>query len=275
MTMAGNCFLRVSTWLKQIYLPWLILLYNREVHAQLNDVSCIVHNEEFMECRWNHTDGEANYTLFYWYTSTSPEECRNYIQENGYNVGCYFSKDKIIEFENFYLYRNGSSDSGSLTKTFQLQNQVKLYPPTNVTLNMTENNELLLSWETPAKLLECRMYEIRHRSNKDKVWQVQVITAQTKYVLSSVDPTKFYTFQVRSKINQYCASTELWSEWSSAVHWGKDPIQSGKIHENYYLFAFLLALGLLIIVLSLLKFKRIYHSSHNQWKFLKVSNEKQ
>ncbi|GCC22165.1 hypothetical protein chiPu_0000550 [Chiloscyllium punctatum] len=254
--MAGNCFLRVSTWLKQIYLSWLILLYSREIHAQSNDVSCIVHNEEFMECRWDHIDEEANSTLFYWYTSRPPMECRNYLQENGYNVGCYFSKDEIIEFENFFIYRNGSSDPGSLIKTFQLQNQVKLYPPANMVLNMTENNELLLSWETPAKLLKCRMYEIRHRNNKNKDWQVQVITAQTKYVLSSVNPKKFYTFQVRSKINQYCANTKLWSEWSPAIQWGKDPVQPGKIHENYYLFAFLLALGLLIIALSLLKFKR-------------------
>ncbi|XP_059507260.1 cytokine receptor common subunit gamma-like isoform X3 [Stegostoma tigrinum] len=193
------------------------------------------------------------------YLSKPRKECGNYIQENGYNVGCYFSKEEIIEFEYFNIYRNGSSNSGkvlALTQTFQLQNQVKLNPPGNLTLNMFENNELLLTWDPPAKLLKCQMYEIRHRSNKDKDWQVQVINAQTKYILPSVDPKKFYTFQVRSKINQYCANAKLWSEWSPAIQWEKNLTQSGKSHGKYYLWVFLIALGLSIIVLSLLKLKR-------------------
>ncbi|XP_048400634.1 cytokine receptor common subunit gamma-like isoform X2 [Stegostoma tigrinum] len=270
--MAANCFLRVSARLKQISLFWLIVLHSEELHVQSNDVSCIVYNEEFMECKWDHIDEEANYTLFYWYLSKPRKECGNYIQENGYNVGCYFSKEEIIEFEYFNIYRNGSSNSGkvlALTQTFQLQNQVKLNPPGNLTLNMFENNELLLTWDPPAKLLKCQMYEIRHRSNKDKDWQVQVINAQTKYILPSVDPKKFYTFQVRSKINQYCANAKLWSEWSPAIQWEKNLTQSGKSHGKYYLWVFLIALGLSIIVLSLLKLKRKYRPSEYQWKSLK------
>ncbi|XP_060688046.1 cytokine receptor common subunit gamma-like isoform X1 [Hemiscyllium ocellatum] len=242
---------------QRIYWICLIVLNNVALNIEANDVNCIVYNDEYMECRWKHTEGKPNHTLFYWYTSTSPEECGNYIQENGYNVGCYFSKDKIIEFENFYIYTNGSRDSGNVPTTFQLQNYVKLYPPTNVTLNMTENNELLLSWESPAKLLKCRMYEIRHRSNKDKDWQLQVITAQTKYVLSSVDPEKFYTFQVRSKINQYCASTELWSEWSSAVHWGKDPTQPEGSAGLRTIITVVSLLGLILLVIFVTKNERL------------------
>ncbi|XP_048461238.1 cytokine receptor common subunit gamma-like [Rhincodon typus] len=226
---------------------------------QDRNLNCIVYNEEFMECRWNHTEGEPNSTLFYWYTSKPKQECMNYIQENGYNVGCYFSKDKIIEFEDFNIYRNGSNDSGNISSrsNFQLQNQVKLYPPTNLTLNMSENNELLLSWEPPAKLLKCRMYEVRHRSNKDKDWQVQVINAQKKYVLSSVDPEKFYTFQVRSKINQYCASAKLWSEWSPAIQWRKDHTQSEGSAGLRTIITVLSLLGLMLLVVIVTKNERL------------------
>nr|AGQ17910.1 interleukin 2 receptor, gamma [Ginglymostoma cirratum] len=250
---------------RQILLPrnywiWLIVLSNVALSMQAEDLNCIVYNDEFMECRWNHTEGKPNITLFYWYTSKPKQECMNYIQENDYNVGCYFSKDNIIEFEQFSVYRNGSNDSGSIsfgTVTFYLQNQVKLYPPTNLTLNMSENNELVLSWEPPAKLLKCRMYEIRHRSNKDKDWQVQVINAQTKYVLASVDPEKFYTFQVRSKTNQYCASTKLWSEWSPAIQWGIDHSQSeGSAGLRTTITVFSL-LGLMLLVVIVTKNERL------------------
>ncbi|XP_048400530.1 cytokine receptor common subunit gamma-like isoform X2 [Stegostoma tigrinum] len=227
--MAGRYSLKRQILPQRNHWIWLIVLSNVALSIQADDLNCIVYNDEFMECRWNHTEGKPNSTLFYWYGSRPKQECVNYIQENGYNIGCYFSKDKIIEFENFYVYRSGSNDSGNISsgvKNFQLQNQVKLDPPANLTLNMSENNELFLTWDPPAKLLKCRMYEIRHRSNKDKDWQVQVINAQTKYVLSSVDPEKFYTFQVRSKSNQYCANAKLWSNWSPAIQWGKEHTQS-------------------------------------------------
>ncbi|XP_078066543.1 interleukin-13 receptor subunit alpha-2-like isoform X2 [Mustelus asterias] len=218
--MAGKHFLRTSTLLKQIYLCWLMVFNSGESHTKSNDVNCIVYNEEFMECTWNHSEGKPNYTLYHWYSKTPAKECGNYIQQNGYNIGCNFSKSEIIQFREFFVYRNGSSATGNvlpLTRTFQLQNQVKLNPPEDLSLNMTTRNELILSWDVPKNLLKCRIYEVRHRSNKDKEWQVYSINAQARYTLSSMDPEKSYTFQVRSKINQYCGTTDLWGEWSLPV----------------------------------------------------------
>ncbi|XP_038631923.1 interleukin-13 receptor subunit alpha-2-like isoform X2 [Scyliorhinus canicula] len=231
--MAWKCILRTPTLLKQINLLWLIVFNSGEAHTQSNDVDCIVYNEEFMECTWIHSEGKPNYTLYHWYSSQPAKECGNYIQQNGYNVGCNFSKSEIIQFREFSVYRNGSSDSGNelpLTRNFQLQDQVKLNPPENLTLNMTDRNELIFSWGVAEKSLKCRMYEVRYRSDKDKNWQVHTINSQRKYYLASTDPKKLYTFEVRSKINEYCATTVLWSEWSSSVQWGEN--YTGKLQNE-------------------------------------------
>lgn len=42
-----------------------------------------------------------------------------------------------------------------------------------------------------------------------------------KFNIPSVDPMKFYTFYVRSKISLDCGSTNLWSELSGPVFWGR------------------------------------------------------
>ncbi|XP_072361875.1 cytokine receptor common subunit gamma-like isoform X1 [Scyliorhinus torazame] len=258
--MAWKCFLRIPTLLKQIYLLWLIVFNSGEAHTQSNDVDCIVYNEEFMKCTWNHSEGKPNYTLYHWYSSQPAKECGNYIQQNGYNVGCNFSKSEITQFREFFVYRNGSGESGyelPLTRNFQLQNQVKLFPPEDLTLNMTDRNELILSWDAPENSLKCRMYEVKYQSNKDKGWQVHTINSQRKYGLPSTDPKKRYTFQVRSKINEYCGTTVLWSEWSSPVQWGEN--YTGTAQRNFHalmLFTIVPLLGLLIIVAFQLKGKR-------------------
>lgn len=44
----------------------------------------------------------------------------------------------------------------------------------------------------------------------------------------SVDYEKYYTFYVKSKINQYCGTTQLWSEWSVPVFWGNNATDQGR-----------------------------------------------
>lgn len=45
---------------------------------------------------------------------------------------------------------------------------------------------------------------------------------QMEFNIPSVDPDKFYTFYVRSKIGQACGTTELWSEATGPIFWGKN-----------------------------------------------------
>ncbi|XP_072914019.1 prolactin receptor-like isoform X2 [Hemitrygon akajei] len=221
--MGAECLWKTQKWQKIFFLLSIVILHNVEPRAQLSGINCIVYNEEFMECTWKHSEGEANCTLYYWYVSEPAVECRNYIQQGGYNVGCNFSASDIIQFKDFHVFINGSSDSGIITasnKKFQLQDQVQPFPPGNLRVKTSESNGLLLKWDAPMDTERCLEYEIRHRNNKDKEWQKVSVTTQTKFNFVSVDPEKLYTFQVRSKINIYCGTTELWSGWSLPAYWG-------------------------------------------------------
>ncbi|XP_072914012.1 prolactin receptor-like [Hemitrygon akajei] len=227
----------------------------------ITDVNCIVHNEEYMTCTWNITGGNIKYTMYHWYVTQPAVECRNYIQQVGYNIGCNFSASDIIQFKDFHILINGSSDSGIVTtsnRKFQLQDQVQPFPPGNLRVNTSESNGLLLKWDAPMDTERCLEYEIRHRNNKDKEWQKVSVTAQTKFNLASVDPEKLYTFHVRSKINIYCGTTELWSGWSLPVSWGKNDTQTEDSKESFNTYVTVVSIVVLtLLVICLIRIERL------------------
>lgn len=50
---------------------------------------------------------------------------------------------------------------------------------------------------------------------------------EMKFNLPSVDPNKFYTFYVKSKVDINCGSTKLWSELAGPVYWGTNVTSEG------------------------------------------------
>ncbi|XP_032886046.1 cytokine receptor common subunit gamma-like [Amblyraja radiata] len=206
---------------KIISMIWLIVLSNVPYSMPSHDVDCIFYNEKFMECTWNQSGEMINYTLYTWYSKEPPQECKSYIHQHGYNVGCYFSTSEIRQFKSFYVFRNGSGTISGEPQMFQLQNQVKPFAPENLVVNVTKKNGLILSWVSTMPNLNCMEFEVRYRNDKDKEWQKATVMQQTDFNLVSVDPEKLYTFQVKSKINKYCGTTKLWSEWSLLVTGGE------------------------------------------------------
>uniref|UniRef100_A0A8D0G7V5 Cytokine receptor-like factor 2-like D2 domain-containing protein n=1 Tax=Sphenodon punctatus TaxID=8508 RepID=A0A8D0G7V5_SPHPU len=66
---------------------------------------------------------------------------------------------------------------------------------------------------------------VRYQSNKNQVWTEQGVKGQ-KFSYPSVDPEKLYIFQVRSKVGEFCGSTQLWSDWSHPIFWGNNATSS-------------------------------------------------
>ncbi|XP_055500096.1 uncharacterized protein LOC129702353 isoform X2 [Leucoraja erinacea] len=223
--MGEEFFWRTQTRLKMYFFISIMILCNVQPSMQSSDVDCIVYNEEFMECTWTHSEGDVNSTLYHWYMKEPPQECKSYIQQHGYNVGCYFSTSEIHEFRRFYVFRNGSGTISGEPQRFQLQNQIKPFAPENLVVNATKKNGLSLSWVSMMPKLSCLEFEVRYRNNKDKEWQKATVMEKTNFNLASVDPEKLYTFQVKSKVNIYCGTTKLWSEWSLPGYWWRNDIQ--------------------------------------------------
>ncbi|XP_067405788.1 cytokine receptor common subunit gamma isoform X3 [Emydura macquarii macquarii] len=192
-------------------------------------VECVVFNDQYMTCMWRSKEKlTANYSLYYWYVPPRYEnrtlvvECKHYLQEGGINTGCWFNHSEIIQFRTFQIHVNASQEGKSLfipTKGMKLQDLVKPAPPGNLTIQNISNNQLQLTWVSTYHKPSCLEHAVKYKSNKDTRWTEQLVSGEI-FSFPSVDYEKYYTFYVKSKINQYCGTTQLWSEWSVPVFWG-------------------------------------------------------
>uniref|UniRef100_A0A674JSI7 Fibronectin type-III domain-containing protein n=1 Tax=Terrapene triunguis TaxID=2587831 RepID=A0A674JSI7_9SAUR len=105
---------------------------------------------------------------------------------------------------------------------------VKPAPPANLTIQNISNNQLQLTWDSVYNKPHCLEYAVRYKSNKDTRWTEHLASGKI-FSFPSVDYEKYYTFNVKSKISQYCGTTQLWSEWSVPVFWGNNCISTDSV----------------------------------------------
>ncbi|XP_043378712.1 cytokine receptor common subunit gamma isoform X4 [Chelonia mydas] len=218
-----------------MFLTLILLLSGRSLRAMAaqspQGVECIVFNDQYLTCMWgSKATLTANYSLYYWYIPPRSEnhmpveECKHYLQEEGINTGCWFNHSEIIQFRPFYIHVNASHGGRSLiipTKVMKLQDLVKPAPPVNLTIQNISNNQLQLTWDSMYLKPLCLEYAVKYKSNQDTSWTEHLVSGKI-FSFPSVDYEKYYTFYVKSKINQYCGTTQLWSEWSVPVFWGNN-----------------------------------------------------
>nr|XP_008177171.1 cytokine receptor common subunit gamma isoform X2 [Chrysemys picta bellii] len=215
-----------------MFLTLILLLAVRSQRAMATQrqqgVECVLFNDQYLTCMWGSKEmPTANYSLYYWYfppSSVMPVECKYYLQEKGINTGCWFNHSEIIQFRTFYIHINASHEGRSLvipTKGMKLQDLVKPAPPVNLTIQNITNNQLQLTWDSMYNKPHCLEYAVRYKSNKDTRWTEHLASGKI-FSFPSVDYEKYYTFNVKSKISQYCGTTQLWSEWSVPVFWGNN-----------------------------------------------------
>ncbi|XP_061454820.1 cytokine receptor common subunit gamma isoform X2 [Rhineura floridana] len=254
----------------QKMLPVLLLLFlgpgeQTAGSSQTQGLECIVFNEEYMTCDWgSRQKPTANYSLYYWYDiHEAPQECEHYIQSDGINTGCWFSDVDLDYYFNAYISVNHSRNSSVLEQHVLLQHRVKPSPPINLSIQNMSNNQLLLTWGSSKIPHHCLEHIVKYKSNKDTDWMEQK-TQVMKFNLVSVDPEKFYTFFVRSKMSESCASTNLWSDEAGPVTWGKNATTKGSANEvqsmYFWIQSILIPVGslflLLFMVLALMRMER-------------------
>uniref|UniRef100_A0A8C3K311 Cytokine receptor-like factor 2-like D2 domain-containing protein n=1 Tax=Calidris pygmaea TaxID=425635 RepID=A0A8C3K311_9CHAR len=150
---------------------------------------------------------------------TSPMvECKDYLQDQDVNIGCHFNQSKTTQFQPFCVLLNASLGGRTLEvrSNHRLCFAVKPEAPVNLSIRSMSRNQLQLTWTSPYSQAHCLEHSVKYKSNKDTSWTHQV---NGDIFFPSVDYEKFYTFYVRSKINSYCSSAQLWSEWSIPMVW--------------------------------------------------------
>ncbi|NXC48561.1 IL2RG protein, partial [Penelope pileata] len=232
-------------------------------------VECILFNEEYMTCTWGSRETlAANYSLYYWYENGMPVlECKQYLWDRGISVGCRFEQSELIQFQPFHVLVNASLHGRTLeipSSRMELQNLVKPEAPINLTISNTSSNELQLTWSSPYPKAQCLEHAVKYKSNKDSSWMEHRVKGSI-FSFPSVDYEKYYTFYVRSKINNYCGSTQLWSEWSVPVFWGSNSTSKGVAEQQlqwFWIHAVLIpvtsCLLLLVLVVLLVRMERVW-----------------
>ncbi|XP_025021071.1 cytokine receptor common subunit gamma isoform X2 [Python bivittatus] len=187
-------------------------------------VECICHNGDYVICDWGSEQmPDTNYSFYFWYEGINDpvEECKDYTQMFGLNVACRFSKYK--PFNHLRTYINGSQGRIIPTESLLLNDLVRPGPPFNLTFHNLSNHQLLLTWKSPYKRPMCLQHAVSYKSNKDTHWMEHHVNSMA-FQIPSVDPEKLYTFYVKSKLHNNCASTKLWSQPSEFVLWGKEQL---------------------------------------------------
>uniref|UniRef100_A0A8D0FPC2 Cytokine receptor-like factor 2-like D1 domain-containing protein n=1 Tax=Strix occidentalis caurina TaxID=311401 RepID=A0A8D0FPC2_STROC len=223
-------------------------------------VECVLFNEEYMTCMWGSRETlTANYSLYYWYENRSPVvECKHYLQDQGVSIGCYFNRSEIIQFQPFRVLINASLGSRTLeilSKPMELQDLgTEQWGAPTLLCGAAVGHEQSCGYPgLPHHILAGSRATMEHQVKGDI------------FSFPSVDYEKYYTFYVRSKINSYCGSTQLWSEWSVPVVWGSNSTSKGTAEEQlhwFWIHTVLIPIAscllLLVLVVLLVRMERVW-----------------
>ncbi|XP_075040578.1 cytokine receptor common subunit gamma [Mixophyes fleayi] len=225
------------------------------------EVHCTLDKDKFLTCLWNQQEHlNENYTLYYWYSKEEAAPCPQYLVANRTTIGCLFSNGKTFIKFTVKLY---SSIHSVVTVFENLQNLVKMDPPTNLNVVNTSSLELRLTWVQSYGSFpdRCMSYQVQHRNMASDKWTVKNASS-TKFSLPSFDPQQSYTFHVRSQLSISCASSKMWSEWSQGVTWGRNATVSDGQPLTTLLKTALISIFstilLLLLLLLLIRMERIW-----------------
>ncbi|XP_005727865.1 cytokine receptor common subunit gamma-like [Pundamilia nyererei] len=202
----------------------LLLLYlTGHVFAKKSqDVDCLVVNLDYVSCKWNKTGTpEVNYTFYSKLGNDQWKICNHYLTENNVNIGCNQQVDSRDRFKTFRTRLTNGSEN--FEKGHELKKQVKLNPPTNLTVLNGSDFNLWFYWNhTSPAPLHCVEGEVRFRTNNNN-WDFSKVSAGIqKYCINLPSSSSRYELQVRNRIDDSCGESIFWSDWSEPVVWGSN-----------------------------------------------------
>uniref|UniRef100_A0A3B1JY17 Interleukin 2 receptor, gamma b n=1 Tax=Astyanax mexicanus TaxID=7994 RepID=A0A3B1JY17_ASTMX len=185
------------------------------------DINCMFINWEYVNCSWTRPKMQnVNYTFSSKLSSkTVYKECPQYLQEHGQNVGCRIPFTVEDQFRRFSTKLSVGRNQSVMKDYDQLLNRVKFNPPNNISVNWTgANGSLCLNWVRSIKQQNCVRYMVQYW--RDSKPQVPHKTNKNKYCIPYVSKKVNFTFQVSSKLEGSCGTSDFWSDWSDPVQWG-------------------------------------------------------
>ncbi|XP_026880982.2 interleukin-13 receptor subunit alpha-2 [Electrophorus electricus] len=194
--------------------------------SRIRGFHCIYFNKEHMDCTWEQgsvTPSSSKHYLYYWHREMQEaEECPKYIPSLEVRKGCRFPPHTLLEFSEFNVCVNGSSTAGPLSPAYfslEVQNHVKPAIVSNLQV-VVEGSVVQAHWEAPAGRVpeQCLEYELETTRQliDGRVWKCTNKTEEMSSDFLWEGKVGRSCFQVRSKVNGYCADEGFWSDWSQS-----------------------------------------------------------
>uniref|UniRef100_A0AAY5ENU8 Interleukin 2 receptor, gamma b n=1 Tax=Electrophorus electricus TaxID=8005 RepID=A0AAY5ENU8_ELEEL len=253
------------TWVStsKILSCFLFVIFFQGCWSRSQPSNCTVINLDYVDCNWTTAQmWEMNYTFSsVFQRQGSYQECSEYLQEHGHNVGCRIpleDQSSIYFFvclflKTFLIFVAPTLFSNVLIITILIcvlictldilpYIPVKLNSPYNVSAKWNSKDELCLHWVNLVKKVSCVVNMVRYRRDADP-WQVKIFYLYLTAVY--FNKRSVYTFQVRSNMKEACGPSELWSDWSDPVHW-RNYTENMSFQEWLQVFASVLGAIILI-----------------------------
>ncbi|XP_043852638.1 interleukin-3 receptor subunit alpha [Dromiciops gliroides] len=222
------------------------------------NLSCQVHDANFMDCKWTvrETPGDLQYQFFYSKSANAfvDSECPKYKTDSeGRHVGCHFSNLSVFNDSiPYHFLVNGTSNGREVqcNDEYISLNSIEIFKPPNITINNTAPN-CIIQWQKPKSLFNSEFeYELQIQKVSDKtILEMNSIKGKTKIDCRNIDGR--HTVKIRTK-KLY---DEYWSEWSEPQKLG-DEVRN----DNLLSVLMLPLLGIAFIMLLVLGYlcKRYY-----------------
>eukprot|EP00075_Anas_platyrhynchos_P031928 XP_027321181.1 interleukin-13 receptor subunit alpha-2 [Anas platyrhynchos] len=221
----GRCTNDVEVQSEWIYATFQVPLQGK-LESEVQNFHCIYHDWEYLKCTWQPgllAPRGVHYGLYYWYEGLDhAEQCDDYIQDHGINIGCMLQNLSQAEYKDLSICVNGSAAATLLRPlyaTLRLQNLAKPSPPKQLMVSTSTSEGLRVVWsppggETPPQCLEYEVQLAEEQGKTKAVWASVSTQMETAFTIARVNQSRISCVRVRGRTNIFCADQGFWSEWT-------------------------------------------------------------
>ncbi|XP_030648463.1 interleukin 2 receptor, gamma a [Chanos chanos] len=256
-----------------LLVPFLLVIFLQGcASTSSTNLSCYIVNLEYVNCTWRAEGikGE-DYTFKSGLENKPPQKCPRYLQEEGVNVGCIeVCSDQCLtfRFNTFHTILSTKNGRKNFSKNFDLRPLVKLNPPTNVTVEMMQEPELRVYWNSSVKFA-CVESQIRFKVDNKESYEGREPKQSSLFTVPFPSTKSRYEFQVRQRMASACGESTLWSEWSEPAIWNPAERDEENNFTEINMSVWLVCLGLAALILVILSCLLV-HSERLKYIFIPV-----
>ncbi|KFV86449.1 Interleukin-13 receptor subunit alpha-2, partial [Struthio camelus australis] len=216
----GRCTNDVEVQSEWIHATFEVPLQGK-LESEVKDFHCIYHDWEYLKCTWQPgllAPRGVHYGLYYWYEGLDhAEQCDDYIQDHGINIGCMLQNLSQAEYKDLTICVNGSAAATLLRPLYVTVRLQNLAPPApgRACLKQVPGDRELGASRHPRR--GCREYEVQlaeDRGDAKAAWASVSTQMETVFTILRANQSRVSCVRVRGRTNIFCADQGFWSEWT-------------------------------------------------------------